>query len=510
MSVVWFGCVYTVSPLTVGPFLSKVKKLRPPNYSSLVCVQIYYKHQMVGLLERGIGIWPTQLPRYAEAVMLMDDDIEDTLIPMKSINYSSPGAIIREWQELIHPLGGTYYYNNKKNTYTSMDINRCQDLQALEAFIDASRSAAKEDGWVLVVCPTIFMGEDRYQYYYVVPDHQTIAWLEDIDGRILFGECVNPSKWRHKRLELEAQYWRHFEFFPHNFRMNTSQVRRIRREIGCYLGEALTLSQSTAASMFWTLDQMNQVVAQLASIEDLAENESIEETGIVFCCRILYILRHYQYLHRYNQPEARLIQTHTVRERRRKNRLVSFIANAVAMVLCVPVTIERIQTTSVDGIVNGVEVRRFVNDVTNQAKGQITLAGVSMALDVAILAIPGLGTSAMTQTLCSCSLILGVGCIFAGNMVQHFGERMGSLDFAAYYLRKKRMVLIIITSIPTFFCILSVIGSILGFLSGVIRDFSPSAPLIITCIITLCIVACLLLVLLISSYGPGLTRIRPQ
>jgi hypothetical protein len=107
-------------------------------------------------------------------------------------------------------------------------------------------------------------------------------------------------------LELEAQYWRvadllcrlikmnlldcrsplhrkHFEFFPHNFRMNTSQVRRIRREMGCYLGgepggttatiritdsstEATTLSQSTAASMFWTLDQMNQVVNQLASI----------------------------------------------------------------------------------------------------------------------------------------------------------------------------------------------------------------------------------------------------
>ncbi|KAG1879942.1 uncharacterized protein F5891DRAFT_991492 [Suillus fuscotomentosus] len=36
--------------------------------------------------------------------------------------------------------------------------------------------------------------------------------------------------------------------------------------------------------MFWTLDQMNQVVDQLASIEDLAENDSIEETGVVFCC----------------------------------------------------------------------------------------------------------------------------------------------------------------------------------------------------------------------------------
>ncbi|KAG1786647.1 hypothetical protein EV424DRAFT_1551381 [Suillus variegatus] len=454
------------------------------------------------------------------------------MFPPISFNAMYRPPMIRDWQELVHPLGGTYYYNNRKNAYTSMNIGHYQDLQRLDDFINASRSAAKEDGWVLVVYPAIFMGEQRFQYYYVVPDHQIITWLEDMDGHILFGECVNPSKWRHKRLELEAQYWRvadlpcrlikmnsldcrsplhrkHFEFFPHNFRMNTSQVRRIRREMGCYLGgepggttatititdsstEATTLSQSTAASMFWTLDQMNQVVDQLASIEDLAENDSIEETGVVFCCRILYILRHYQYLNRHNQPEARLIRKHAVKERPRNNRLFSFIGNAAAMVLCVPVTIERIQTTSVDGIVNGVEVRRFVNDFSSQAKSQITLAGVSMAIDVAILAIPG------------------VGCIFAGNMVQHFGERMGSLDFAAYYLRKKKMMLIIITSIPTFFCVLSVIGSILGFLSGVITDLSPSAPIIIACIVTLCIVACLLVVLVIASYGPSLARMRPQ
>ncbi|KAG2354317.1 hypothetical protein BDR07DRAFT_1494737 [Suillus spraguei] len=226
--------------------------------------------------------------------------------------------------------------------------------------------------------------------------------------------------------------------------------------------------------MFWTLDQMNQVIAQLASIEDLAENESIEETGVVFCCRILYILRHYQYLHCHNQPEARLIQTHAVREKRRKNRLVSFIGNAAAIVLCVP------------------KFADFVDNFSNQTKSQITLAGASMALDVVILVVPG------------------VGCIFAGNMVQHFCQRMGSLDFAAYYLRKKRIMLIIITGVPTFLCVLSAIGSILGFLSGAITDLSPSAPLIIACIVTLCIMASLLLVLVIASYGPGLARMRPQ
>jgi hypothetical protein len=64
-----------------------------------------------------------------------------------------------------------------------------------------------------------------------------------------------------------------------------------------------------------------------------------------------------------------------------------------------------------------------------------------MALDIAILAVPGLGTTVTSQTLCSCSLLFGVGCIFAGTMVQHFGERMRSIDFAVrftlFFLKNK-------------------------------------------------------------------------
>ncbi|KAG1861036.1 hypothetical protein C8R48DRAFT_673606 [Suillus tomentosus] len=454
------------------------------------------QQQLTKLLQRGIGIWPTQLPRYAEVVMLADNGYEDTSVRVKEID-NPPPATYGNWQELVHPLGGTYYHHNTKNALTPMNLRLYLDLHSLEDFIDASRAAANEDRWTLVVLPTIFMGEERFQYYYVVPDHNIIAWLEDLNGELLFGECIQPSEWRHKRLELEAQYWKHYEFFPHQFQMETSQVRRIRRELVCYIGgkpltlhqlpkspkhktEATTLGQSSAASIFWTFDQMNQIGAHLATIETegLADNGIVEETGVVFCCRILYILRHHQFLNRHNQPEARLIRTHAVREKHRRCKLLVFIGNAAAMVLCMPITIDRIRSTSVDGILNGVEVNSFIDDFSSQAKGQITLAGVSMALDIAILAIPGLGTTQTSQTMCSCSLLLG-----------------------SYYLRHKTKMFIVITGIPTSFCVLritgSVAGSILGFLAGVATDFKPSAPLMIASLITLGVVV-----------GPA--RIRPQ
>ncbi|KAG2123873.1 hypothetical protein DEU56DRAFT_923795 [Suillus clintonianus] len=94
-------------------------------------------------------------------------------------------------------------------------------------------------------------------------------------------------------------------------------------------------------------------------------------------------------------------------------------------------------------------------------------------MDIAILAIPGLGATE-PHKLYALALLFGVGCIFAGTML--------------YYLQRKTKMFIVITGIPTSFCVLSVTGSILGFLSGVVTDFKPSAPVMIASLTTLGIV----------------------
>jgi hypothetical protein len=82
---------------------------------------------------------------------------------------------------------------------------------------------------------------------------------------------------------------------------------------------------------------------------------------------------HHQFLNRHNQPEARLIRSHAVREKSRRCKLLVFMGNTAAMAMCMPITVDRIKSTSVDGIMNGVEVNSFIDDFSSQAKGQITL-----------------------------------------------------------------------------------------------------------------------------------------
>lgn len=82
---------------------------------------------------------------------------------------------------------------------------------------------------------------------------------------------------------------------------------------------------------------------------------------------------HHQFLNRHNQPEARLVRSHAVREKPRSCQLLVFMGNVAAMMLCMPITIGRIRSTSVDGILNGVEVNLFIDDFSSQAKSQVTL-----------------------------------------------------------------------------------------------------------------------------------------
>ncbi|KIK34292.1 hypothetical protein CY34DRAFT_98287 [Suillus luteus UH-Slu-Lm8-n1] len=97
----------------------------------------------------------------------------------------------------------------------------------------------------------------------------------------------------------------------------------------------------------------------------------------------------------------------------------------------VPVLVlEHVEKLHVDGIVNMLDIRTFLDHFNDDNIKHSTLAGVIMAVDASILAIPNVGSQTTTRTLCSLSLILSVHCIFAGVVAQHFGQRMKSLEFA--------------------------------------------------------------------------------
>jgi hypothetical protein len=144
------------------------------------------------------------------------------------------------------------------------------------------------------------------------------------------------------------------------------------------------------------------------------------------------------------------MRSHSVEGTKRKRTLPLLLATA-AMFGVPALVLEHIDNIYVDGIVNSLDISQFVDRFNEDNVKHSTLvraysyidmgkpskltsciieAGVIMAVDASILAIPDIGSQAITRTLCSLSLVFSVHCIFAGVTARHFGEKMKSLDFA--------------------------------------------------------------------------------
>ncbi|KAG1748519.1 hypothetical protein EDD22DRAFT_851025 [Suillus occidentalis] len=202
----------------------------------------------------------------------------------------------------------------------------------------ASRAKIDRENWFLVVEPILVRGMEIYMYYYIVPENCIITWIERVNGYLLFQECTTAWHWNHKRLELEAQYWQVFNIAepdPNKLSKPT---------------EALAIEQSTAASIFWTLDQMKEMAAELATAEELAGHTgTMGEHGIA-------IYGHHEYLNHHGQPEACLIH--------KDSKNFPFMAGAGITMLWIPVVVlKRLKNIYVDGVVNGIDIKAFTDNL---------------------------------------------------------------------------------------------------------------------------------------------------
>ncbi|KAG1725827.1 hypothetical protein EDB19DRAFT_1914883 [Suillus lakei] len=170
--------------------------------------------------------------------------------------------------------------------------------------------------------------------------------------------------------------------------------------------------------------------------------------------------------------------------------------------------LEHIENIHVDGIVNSLNIRQFVDRFNDENLKHSTLvhtspyieigklikstssiikAGVIMAVDAGILAIPDFGSQVITRTLCSLSLIFSVHRILAGVTARHFGEMMKSLEFASQHLNDKCTRVAVIYSAPSLLWTTSMALSTLGFLAGIYTSPGHSSMTIIPCTIVVAI-----------------------
>ncbi|KAF9231916.1 hypothetical protein BU15DRAFT_67914 [Melanogaster broomeanus] len=429
---------------------------------------------MSELLKRGIPTWPMQLRRYAQPVLrnVPASSTDRTMGPNQVHDFQLIGSTRAGWTALMHLSGLLYYHKASK-------------LDNFEAWIDASRNMIGEDAWILVAEP-VRIGEDlhdRYEYYYAVEDQHTIAWHHTFNVGNPIPRVHNPSrvgspKVRH---ELEAQFWKHVEYFPHDFNLQRSDVAMLRMKLNWLYVEAFTVEGSTAASTF---GQSGQAKRNHDFVGYCLHRSTHDHEG-----KIQHILSpdpsntfsmedHHYFLHLYGRPEVRLLRLHSIEQTGKRNNVL--LALSIAAMLGVP----RLVINQLEAIYRQWDYRL--------ADDPGKTAGVIMAVDCGILAIPVIGEPPMTKAL---EYTLEGGVFITAIMFSVPGEHHSTVWA------------IDINDLPHFTSASFTVG---GFLTGVYLDSTQASVTFIMASISLIIVLCLLSLLVIVGFHPGLTYEHDQ
>ncbi|KAG2051219.1 hypothetical protein BDR06DRAFT_1061732 [Suillus hirtellus] len=196
-------------------------------------------------------------------------------------------------------------------------------------------------------------GQEIYPYYCVVLEKHIITWLETVDGYLLFQECMAAWHWNHKKLELEAQFWKHVGYFPLEITISPKEVKALEVQLNWYCVEALALEKSTAALLFWNMDQMKEMASELAIADEIKLNN---QEG------------HHKYLNHHGQPEACLIQTHSLGKRNRNIENSGVITGTAITMFWIPIM------TSGDSqriLMHGLKPKQLWSGFTTRYKGVV-------------------------------------------------------------------------------------------------------------------------------------------
>ncbi|KAG1799726.1 uncharacterized protein HD556DRAFT_1230953 [Suillus plorans] len=131
-----------------------------------------------------------------------------------------------EWTAFVHPEGARYFVNQETRTFTDMNVcepDICDDIEYFMHYLLNELQQAIEDGNLsldmgqvdLVVEPKTFGGDSVICcYYFANHRDRCLFWLDDFNPEDIISECKGINNLSHIWLAVEAQYWKHWDYFP--------------------------------------------------------------------------------------------------------------------------------------------------------------------------------------------------------------------------------------------------------------------------------------------------------
>ncbi|OAX36772.1 hypothetical protein K503DRAFT_743802 [Rhizopogon vinicolor AM-OR11-026] len=366
--------------------------------------------------------------RHSRGFAMIDPSISDYKIKAYQVHYPNhDGELPIGWTAYVHPEGARYFLQPQTRTYTESDVCSPEILNDIVYFsnylhhelrvaIDTKKLNidVDYDEVELVLEPKKTLDQETEIiccYYFVNPAERCLFWLDEYDAEDMLGECRGVTALSHKRLAVQAQYWKHWEMFP-NLCIITREILDELKELMLHATcDHLTTTRSAAALSADELKQYFEIV-KFIRVETTVDRAH----SVVILGRIMYTFCRNQYLNFHGQPCARLSVDQTVRGWSYKPSIYMTI---FAPLLCMaPVAhVRSLHTSFVDDLASTAEWKIFITRLNGQLQNLNLLGTVLLGANVGFLAIEsvdvGAGRSA-TQIASYMSLVLSFGSIALG------------------------------------------------------------------------------------------------
>lgn len=442
------------------------------------------------------------IPRHARnyAIPSMTTDIIERPVP--------PG-----WQVYIHPEGCLYYCyesvvdfdgsSREIRVITQADLVHHGVAETIENLAKLAYSHACQNSSFPVNVDLVLELMDDVEtmtagYYFVHHKNMCLFWLQEFDATVILRECSGVTELSHKQIELEAQYWKHIDLFPHTSALNSQVLQQLQQIIRFAISDCMT-SEVSAVCAF-SIDVLKNTL-------DLIKDVDVDDHWIksahdkCFIARMMNHFRHCQYLNYHGQQGARLSRDQTVHGDSYEERSMMMKCLAPLLFNAPYEHIQSLHKLYVDSIVNQLDWRTFVQKLNAEMQDFNLLATVLLNVNVGFLAIQSVdngGGHSLSQIASYVSVISSFGSMLLGvnfarqsytqgpDMVDNAHAHLQSLVHPKHGLE----TLAIIYSLPYALLMWGMIFFVLAFFTECFHNSSavPSVPVSVAAFVVLVLV----------------------
>ncbi|KAG0695931.1 hypothetical protein DFH29DRAFT_953418 [Suillus ampliporus] len=180
-------------------------------------------------------------------------------VPAMTVKFPTHNVTIPPgWTKLVHPQGSRYFVHKENRTFTQMNIcneEKCEDIEYyMQYLLDELRHVIAQRSLDLDMEEVDLVIEPKVLddcsviccYYFATHRDRCLFWLDDFDTKSILSDCNGVENLSQTRLAIQAQSWKHCDYFPCLCPVTQDLVDEVRDMLIYAQCDHLSSRQSTA------------------------------------------------------------------------------------------------------------------------------------------------------------------------------------------------------------------------------------------------------------------------